>query len=550
MGRPLHIAGRQQRESRIGELFPTDRGLSPWQGINGISRNLGDPVCSSMEVVTDKVKTEEGNDDILGVGLTHSRGVAGVTACDTDGSVLEGVSDQSQTAKETPGIHRDAAWVETRLSVISKMARTDSGCRFNNLACLLNEDYLARCFWELEKGAAPGIDKVTWRSYAKDLSENLSDLLSRMRAMKYRPQAVRRVYIPKDGKSTRPLGIPAVEDKIVQMGISRILESIYEQDFLDVSYGFRPGRNCHQALKALDRCLMTRPVNYVLDADIKGFFDSVDHKLLLKCLEARICDKNFLRLIVRILKAGVMESGKCLETEEGTPQGGVVSPILANIFLHYALDKWFATVLTKQLKGYAELIRYADDFVICVQHKEDAEKILSMLDARFTQCGLTLSKEKTRLLEFGRFAKVRADSQGKRPGSFDFLGFTHYCDLSRTGKFKVGRKTSKKKFRLKAVALNDWLRQVRNAVPLNVWWDTLCRKLSGHYNYYAISGNYVGVYRFYRLALRLAFKWLNRRSQRRSSTWTRYNLFLATNSLPHPYIRHNLYGLCLLSEAD
>jgi len=502
-----------------------------------------------MEVVTNDVKSGEGNDGTLGVGLTHSRGVAGAMPGDTDGRVLEGVSDQLQTGRETPGVHRDAAWVETRLSVISEMARTDSGCRFSNVACLLNEDYLARCFCELEKGAAPGIDRVTWRQYARDLWENLSGLVSRMRAMKYRPQAVRRVYIPKDAKSTRPLGIPAVEDKVVQMGMARILESIYERDFLDVSYGFRPGRNCHQALRALDRCMITRPVNYVLDADIKGFFDSVDHKKLLKCLQARISDRNFLRLIVRMLKAGVMECGERRETEEGTPQGGVVSPILANIFLHYALDEWFVKVLAKQLKGYAELIRYADDFVICVQHRGDAEKILSTLEARFRQCGLTLSKEKTRLLDFGRFARENAERQGKRPGTFDFLGFTHYCDLSRTGKFKVGRKTSKKKFRMKAVTLNEWLRRIRNALPLKEWWATLCRKLSGHYNYYGVSGNYAGVSRYYRLALRLAFKWLNRRSQRRSVTWEGYTSYLAINGLPKPRIHHNLYTHGLLGET-
>ena len=509
------------------------------------SRNLGDPIRSSKGVGTDNVKSGESNDDVLEVGLTHSRGVGGVIPSDSQGMLggLEGVSDHSETFRETPSAHRSAEWVETRLRVISEMARRDPRCKFRNLAYLLNADYLAQCFRELKPKAAPGIDGVTWRKYRKGLDENLSNLLKRMKAMKYRPQSVKRVFIPKDKKSKRPLGIPAVEDKVVQMGMTRILESIFECDFLDVSYGFRPGRNCHQALNALDKMIMTQPVNYVLDADIKGFFDSVDHKKLMACLGTRVCDPKFLRLVARFLKAGVMEDGAHIEVDKGTPQGGVLSPILSNIFLHYALDAWFDRDLKPKLRGYAGLIRYADDFVICVQYKDDAQMILRELEARFAECGLTLSKEKTRLLEFGRFASERSARCGEKPGTFDFLGFTHFCDKTRQGKFKVGRKTSSKKFRQKVKAMNEWLGGIRSKAMMKDWWPILRRKLAGHYGYYGVSGNSRGIRNFHLAVVRLAFKWLNRRSQRRSFNWETYTAYMKRHPLPTPKIRHNTYTL-------
>ncbi len=497
------------------------------------------------EVVTDNVKSGGGNDDVLEVGLTHSRGVVGVTPGDAQGRLegLEGVSDQLETDGETSSAHRSVKWVETRLCVISEMARQDSGCKFGTLAYLLNAEYLAQSFWELNSKAAPGIDSVTWREYSKELDENLSCLVKRMKAMSYRPQAVKRVYIPKGNKSKRPLGIPAIEDKIVQMGMTRILESIFECDFLDVSYGFRRGRSCHQGLAALDKMIMTQPVNYVLDADIKGFFDSVDHRKLMSCLRKRVSDSRFLRLVSRFLKAGVMEDGALIEVDKGTPQGGVLSPVLSNIFLHYALDVWFEHDLKNRLRGYAGLIRYADDFVICVQYKDDARMILRELEARFAKCGLSLSKEKTRLLEFGRFASETASRRGDKPGTFDFLGFTHFCDKTRRGKFKVGRKTSGKKFRQKIKAMNEWLRSIRNVVPLKEWWPILQKKVAGHYGYYGISGNSVGIRAFRLATQRLAFKWLNRRSQRRSYNWESYNAYLKRYPLPTPTLRHNLYTL-------
>ena len=290
---------------------------------------------------------------------------------------------------------------------------------------------------------------VRWEEYAEKLTENLRGLVSRLKAKRYWPQPVKRVYIPKDEKSKRPLGLAVIEDKVVQMGIARILQAIFEVDFLEISYSFRPNRSCHDALDRLNEVIMTQRVNYIVEADIKGFFEHVDHKWMMECLRQRISDPSCLRLIGRFLRAGIMEEGKYIETEEGTPQGGVLSPVLSNIYLHYVLDLWFEKRLKRELCGYAEENRYADDFVICLQNKGDGERVLKALRERFAKFGLSLSEDKTRLIEFGRYAGANRDRRGEKPASFDYLGFTHFIDRTRRGTFKVGRRTSKKKFRAK-----------------------------------------------------------------------------------------------------
>jgi RNA-directed DNA polymerase len=492
-----------------------------------------------MEVVVNNVKNGGDSKGPLGVGSTNSRGVAGAMPGDTK-SVLEGVDGQSQMEGRAARVRRDGNGLRAKLTIITEMARKSPQMKFRTLMHLVNEESLAECFWDLRRSAAPGIDKVTVRKYERDLQENLRDLMERMRAWHYRPQPSRRVWIPKDNGSLRPLGIPAVEDKLVQMVIARILEAIYEQDFLDESYGFRPNRSCHKALAALDKSIMSRPVNYVVEADIKGFFDHVDHTKLMKCLEQRIADSSILRMIGRILRAGVVEEGRYLDTESGTPQGGVISPILANIYLHYALDTWFHGILRKRLRGYAELNRYADDFVICVQRKEDAELILQAIKERFASCGLSLSEEKTRLVEFGRKAGGAKDGQGVRPGTFDYLGFTHYCDKTRRGGFKVGRKTSRKKYKAKVKEMSEWLRKIRNAKPLCEWWPTLIAKLRGHFAYYGVTGNYRWISRYKWQVEELVYKWLNRRSQRKSMNRKKFYAYLKMHVLPKPRIQHTL----------
>jgi len=456
---------------------------------------------------------------------------------------LEGVGSYTQSEGETSTMHRNGDWVRTKLKLITSRAQRDRRCRFTSLAYLLNEGFLAQCFWELKKGKAPGIDGVRWEEYAEGLTENLRGLVSRLKAKRYWPQPVKRVYIPKDGKSMRPLGLPVVEDKVVQMGMTRILEAIFEADFLEVSYSFRPNRSCHDALDRLDKAIMTRAVNHIVDADIKGFFDHVDHKWLMECLRQRISDPSFLRLIGRFLRAGIMEGGKYLETEEGTPQGGILSPVLSNIYLHYVLDLWFERRMKRELSGYAEENRYADDFVICLQYREDGERVLKALRERFAQFGLSLSEEKTRLIEFGRDARANAERRGEKPATFDYLGFTHFIDRTRRGKFKVGRRTSRKKFRAKIKAMNGWLKSVRNAVRLREWWVVLRAKLLGHYRYYGVSGNLTEVRRYHWRTLALVYKWINRRSQKWSYNRQGFAQYLEYYPLPKPRIYRNLYTL-------
>lgn len=433
--------------------------------------------------------------------------------------------------------------METKLNLIAEKAREEEKYRFWTLIHLINAENLKSSFYKLKADKACGIDEVSMYEYRKELDKNIERLLERMKKWSYKPQPVKRVYIPKANGKMRPLGIPAVEDKMVQMCVARILNAIYEEDFIDSSFGFRPKRSCHEALDKLDKVIMKKPVNYIIDADIKGFFDNVDHEWMMKFLGVRIADNNLLRLIKRFLIGGYIEEGKKYKTEKGTPQGGVISPLLANIYLHYALDLWVERVVKKRCKGYVELIRYCDDFVICVEKKSEAEKILSWLKKRLYRFGLELSKEKTRIIEFGRNAEQNAKKKGKKPGTFDFLGFTHFNDRSRKGHFKVGRRTERKKFAAKLKELNSWLKRIRNLIKLKDWWPILCAKLRGHFQYFGVSGNFAGINRFFKQSIRLVFKWLNRRSQKKSFNWKTFNEYILKVGIPQPKIHHNLYTL-------
>ena len=429
----------------------------------------------------------------------------------------------------------------TKLSHITEIAKRDRRCKLNNLMHLLNKESLTKCFNLLKKNKASGVDGVSLKEYNRNLNENIDNLIQRMKQFSYRPSPVKRVYIPKANGKERPLGIPTIEDKIVQMGISKILEAIYEVDFEDFSYGFRPNKSSHDALRQLDKVIMTNPINHIIDADITSFFDNVNHKWLTKFLEHRIADKSIIRYIVRFMKSGIIENGKSYKTVKGTPQGGVISPILANIYLHYVLDIWISRVVKKRCNGVVEVIRYADDFIICVQYKEDAENILKAIKRRFEKFGLELSAEKTMLIEFGRFAEQNAKQKNKRPKTFNFLGFTHFIDKTRKGKFKLGRKTNRKKFVTKLKEMNMWLKAIRNQYKIKDWWKVLRSKLRGHFQYYGVSGNYKNIYNFYKETIKLVHKWMNRRSQKKKYNWQRYIEYLKIYELPKPLIYHNLY---------
>lgn len=439
----------------------------------------------------------------------------------------------------------DTEQVDTfaKLALIVQRSREDPGCQFISLAHLLNEGFLKACYMKLGRDRACGIDDVTWKEYGEKLDENLNDLVIRLKAKRYKPQPAKRVYIPKNEHEKRPLGLPALEDKIVQKAIVIILEAIYEADFLDRSYGFRPGRGCHKALEAVGHIIMTKPVNHVVEADIKGCFDKIPHDWLMKALEIRIKDSSMLLIIRRFLKAGYMEAGMLVATEQGTPQGGNLSPLLCNVFLHYVLDVWFEKKIKPELEGYAELVRYADDFICMVQSAQDARKIEQKLKERFARYGMELHPEKTRGISFGRYEERNAKRQNRRANTFDFLGFTHYCGKSRKGNFMVHRKTSSAKFRKKCKELNAWLKAVRNAMPTKEWWPTLAAKLSGHYQYYGISGNMCALRRYYTAALRLTRKWLNRRSQCGKFWWKQFAEYVKRYPLPRPAIKHNLFTL-------
>ena len=430
-----------------------------------------------------------------------------------------------------------------KLALISERAQGEPRYQFTCLAHLLNVGFLKECYYSLGRDRASGIDGVSWKEYGEYLDENLNNLVARMKVKRYKPQPAKRVYIPKNEHEKRPLGLPALEDKIVQKGISRILEAIYEADFLDCSYGFRPARSCHQAINAVDKTIMTRPINYVIEADIKGYFDNVSHKWMIEFLQVRIKDPSFLLLIRRFLKAGYFEAGRIVATEQGTPQGGNLSPILSNIFLHYVLDLWFEKKVQPHTRGACYLVRYADDFICMLQYKGDAQRIEQALRARFTKFDLELHPEKTRVISFGRYERGNAKQQNRRTHTFDFLGFTHYCDTSRKGNFIVGRKTSRKKFRMKCKEMNDWLRRIRSYKKAKEWWPVLQAKLRGHYQYYGVSGNMKSVLRFYTLTVRMTLKWLNRRSQRKSFSWESFYKYLDHYPLPKPKIVHNLYTL-------
>jgi group II intron reverse transcriptase/maturase len=444
---------------------------------------------------------------------------------------------------DTPAARSDGERVETKLRRIAVKARSEPRFVFTSLFHLMNTELLRACFDRLRRDAATGMDGMSKEMYGEELEERLEDLEARLHRLGYRPLPSRRTYIPKPGSvKGRPLGIPAVEDKIVQAGLAAILGPIYEADFIDDSYGFRPGRSCHDALRALSHTVESGRVNWIVEADIKGFFDHVRHEWLMKFLGHRIHDKRVLRYIERFLKAGVMEDEAFQHTDEGTPQGGVISPLLANVYLHYALDLWFERRFRKSCRGYARLIRYADDFVVCFERRDEAERFHAQMQERLAQFALETEPSKTKVLAFGPRAADEARRQGcGKPETFDFLGFTHYCSRSRNGRrFRMKRTTARKKFRAKLAAYQAWLKANRSRLTNRQLWETTRAKLRGHFVYYGVTDNWRAMNRYAFEVRRLLLKWLNRKGGQRRMNWEKFNQMNRLFPLPTPRIHAHL----------
>jgi group II intron reverse transcriptase/maturase len=417
---------------------------------------------------------------------------------------------------------------------------------FTSLAHLMDIEWLHEAWRRTRKDGAAGVDGQTAAGYEQELEGNLRSLLDRAKSGTYRAPPVRRVHIPKGGSATetRPIGIPTLEDKVLQRAVAMLLEPIYEQDFHDCSHGFRPGRGAHQALQALWKQTMVNRGGWIVEVDIRKFFDTLDHHHLREFVGQRVRDGVLLRLIGKWLNAGVMEEGRVSYPDSGSPQGGVISPMLSNIYLHYVLDDWLEREVKPRLKGRAHLIRYADDFVIGLTDEEDAQRVMQVLPKRFGRYGLTLHPEKTRLVPFRRPSWPRGadgDDRGAGPGSFDFLGFTHIWAKSQRGNWVVKQRTAASRLRRAVRSIAQWCRFNRHR-PLAEQQRTLSQRLRGHYAYYGITGNSTSLSRFFTAVECCWRKWLSRRDRQRSTTWDAFNRLLSRYPLPAVRVVHSVYS--------
>ncbi len=426
-----------------------------------------------------------------------------------------------------------------KITRINQIAKENKNIIFTSIYHIIDKELLKECFDELDGNKAVGIDKTTKDEYWMNLSYNLEDLVNRLKTKKYKPRPLRRVYIPKTNGKLRSLAIANFEDKIVQLALKKMLEAIFEPRFSNNMYGFRPWKSCHDALAQVSYDIEWNYTSYVVEADIKGFFDNINHDKLIKYLKLHIKDTNFLILVRKFLQAGILNKEKFYLTEYGIPQGSIVSPILANIYMYYSLIKWFNESIKLKSRGFANIINYADNFICCFQNKDEAQYFYKVqLPTRLKVVGPEHAENKTRLIEFGRFAIK--NTKRNKPDTFDFLGFTHYCNRSKNGKFRVKRKTSRKKFNKKLKEFNNWCKDNRT-LPIEDIMNTFKKKLTGHYNYFGITDNYHSICKFYYRSLQILFKWLNRRSQRKSYTSEEFKRLLIEYKIPKPNIKVNIY---------
>lgn len=429
--------------------------------------------------------------------------------------------------------------VFTKQRRIAMLAAESPQRALTSLNHYLDIDWLREAFRRTRKDGAPGIDGQSWSDYGANLEENLQSLLDRAKSGTYRAPPVRRVHIPKGGSTTetRPIGIPTIEDKVLQRAVEMLLEAVYRWDFHQCSYGFRRGRSAHQALSDFRSQATEMRVEWVLEVDIRKFFDTLDHRHLRDLLQLRVRDGVILRLIGKWLQAGVLEEGVLTHPEAGTPQGGVISPLLANVYLHYVLDQWFHQEVLPRLRGQAILIRYADDFVIGFTHQEDARRVLEVLPKRFGKYGLTIHPDKTRLVPFHKPRGPRQPSGNDGPGTFDFLGFTHYWGRSRKGYWVIKLKTASNRFTRAVQAISFWCQRNRH-LPIADQHRALCQKLRGHFNYYGITGNSIRLARFRHEVSGLWCKWLRRRNNRQPP-WSWFQRIMERYPLPLPMAIHS-----------
>jgi group II intron reverse transcriptase/maturase len=426
--------------------------------------------------------------------------------------------------------------MSTKLERISELARNDRQLQFLSIAHYLTPVALEEAFRSLRKDASAGVDGVKYGEYQKDAGRRILELGERVRTKRYRAQPLRRVYIPKEDGKQRPLSIPSLEDKILQKATVTLLNAIYEQDFYPCSYGFRPGRSQHNALDEVGRIICRRQIGWVVEADIQGYFDAIVRSQLMELIERRVKDRSMLRLIAKWINVGVIDEGRLLTSETGTGQGQIISPLLANVYLHYVLDKWFEEDVKPRLRGEAHEVRFADAFILCFQYKEDAERVLEVLAKRFAKYGLTLHPEKTRLFEFGKQAVEKSEKPGgKSPATFDFLGFTHIAMRSRRGYFTIHVRTMRKRLKRSLKAIAEWCKEHMHDT-LDEQQDGLNKKLRGHYQYYGRPTNYKSLWRLYRVVRRIWKESLNRRTRGRTVTWEKLAHTIARYPLELPRI--------------